>query len=194
MIIPSYRADAAAALLALAGAAAAATPDPAGVEVARSLAGTLVQQLGVRLQAAVSEGGAPGAIDVCTIAAPAVAGTLSRRNGVKVARVSLRARNPLLGTPDAWEQSVLLDFERRLAAGEPVAQIEFAEVVREPAGEFLRYMKALPVQPLCLGCHGPAEGIALPVRARLAAEYPSDQATGYRVGQIRGAISVKQPR
>lgn len=157
MTVTSYRAVAAAERLTWAGVAAAATTDPAGVDVAGQLAGNLLQQPGVRLQAAVAEGGAPGAIDVCTLAAPAIAGALSRRNRVKVARVSLRASNPLLGTPDAWEQSVLLDFERRLAAGEPVTQIEFDDVVRETAGEFLRYVKALSVQSLCLGCHGPTE-------------------------------------
>lgn len=193
MTQPPFAAIATAAFLVLLPATAAAA-DPAGVEAARGLAGSLAQQLGARLQSAVAEGGPPGAIDVCSVAAPSIAGALSRRNGVKITRVSLQVRNPLLGTPDAWEQTVLLDFERRLAAGEPIAQIEFAEVVREPSGEFLRYMKALPVQPLCLGCHGPVEGIAAPVRARLAVEYPADRATGYTVGRIRGAISVKQPR
>jgi hypothetical protein len=30
------------------------------------------------------------------------------------------------------------------------------------------------------------------VKARLSAEYPDDQATGYSAGSIRGALSIKQ--
>jgi hypothetical protein len=31
------------------------------------------------------------------------------------------------------------------------------------------------------------------VKARLQAEYPHDKATGYGVGQLRGAVTVKRP-
>jgi hypothetical protein len=54
-------------------------------------------------------------------------------------------------------------------------------------------MKALPVQPLCVNCHGSADKIPADVKARLAAQYPHDRATGYGPGQVRGAISIKRP-
>jgi hypothetical protein len=63
--------------------------------------------------------------------------------------------------------------------------------VQEPAGRYFRYMKALPVIPLCLGCHGGAE-VSAAVKERLAAEYPNDRGTGYALGQVRGAITVKR--
>jgi hypothetical protein len=125
--------------------------------------------------------------------APTIAGELSRQNGVKLTRVSLRVRNPLLGTPDAWEQGVLLSFEARLAKGEPADKLEFAETVSEPAGRYFRYMKALPVQPVCVNCHGEAANLAPEIKERIAREYPADRATGYLPGQIRGAVSVKRP-
>jgi hypothetical protein len=53
-------------------------------------------------------------------------------------------------------------------------------------------MKAIPVQPLCVACHGPAETLSPAVRERLAKEYPHDRATGYSPGQVRGAITVKK--
>jgi hypothetical protein len=31
------------------------------------------------------------------------------------------------------------------------------------------------------------------VKARLQAEYPLDQATGYSVGDLRGAVVIKRP-
>jgi hypothetical protein len=181
------------ALLAAGAVPAAAQDDAARLEEARKLAGTMVQTLGGRLQAAIKEGGPAAAIGVCTNVAPTIAGELSRQNGVKLTRVSLRVRNPLLGTPDAWEQGVLQSFEARLAKGEAADKLEFAETVSEPAGRYFRYMKALPVQPVCVNCHGEAANLAPEIKERIAREYPADRATGYLPGQIRGAVSVKRP-
>jgi hypothetical protein len=46
------------------------------------------------------------------------------------------------------------------------------------------------VAPPCLACHGPADTLAPGVRTKLAALYPSDQATGYAAGQWRGLLRV----
>lgn len=158
----------------------------------RAAAVQLTQQLGTELRKELAAGGPAGAIGVCRNVAPEVASQLSRQLGARVARVSLRTRNPLLGTPDAWEQTVLADFDRRAAGGEKPETLEVAEVVAEPAANYFRYMKAIPVQPLCLTCHGTQEAIAPEVKERLSEDYPHDRAVGYRVGQVRGAVTVKQ--
>jgi len=159
----------------------------------RQAASELTQQLGTQLKAELARGGPEAAIGVCRDVAPQIAGRLSREHGWHVVRVSLKTRNALLGMPDAWEQAVLADFDRLGTAGEKPETLERAEVVEEPSGRYYRYMKAIPVQPLCLACHGSREAIAPGVAARLHADYPHDQATGYSVGQIRGAVSIKQP-
>lgn len=159
----------------------------------RQIAGQLVQELGAQLRAELAKGGPMGAIPVCKTVAPELAGRISRDKGWRVSRVSLKVRNPLLGSPDAWEQSVLVDFDRRVAAGEKAETLEFGEVVEEPAGRYYRYIKAIPVQPLCLGCHGLGEAIPASVQERLRSEYPQDRATGYTIGQVRGGVTVKQP-
>jgi hypothetical protein len=158
----------------------------------RAAAGQLTQQLGAELRKELEAGGPAQAISVCRNVAPEIAGKLSRQMGARVARVSLKTRNPLLGTPDAWEQRVLADFDRRATAGEKPEALEVSEVVAEPAGRYFRYMKAIPVQPLCLTCHGAPEAVAVEVRDRIATEYPHDRALGYSAGQIRGAVTVKQ--
>jgi hypothetical protein len=159
----------------------------------RAVSAQLVQQLGVQLKQELARGGPEGAIGVCSEAAPAIAGQLSRQTGARVARVSLKTRNPLLGTPDAWEQAVLADFDRRAGAGEAPESLEFSETVTEPQGRYFRYMKAIPVQPLCLACHGTEAMIAPAVGQRLQHEYPHDRARGYTVGQVRGAVTIKRP-
>lgn len=158
---------------------------------ARAVAMPFLKQLGEINKKAVSDGGPESAIQVCKEIAPKMTSDISRQTGWKMTRVSLKVRNPLLGTADAWEQKQLLNFADRAVKGEKPETLEVSEIVQEPAGKSFRYMKAIAVQPGCLSCHG--EHIADDVKARLNADYPHDMATGYSVGQIRGALSIKRP-
>ncbi len=161
------------------------------VETLRTASFALTDRLGAELKAALERGGPVQAVSVCRDLAPAIAGEMSRQHGWCVTRVSLQPRNALLGSADAWEQRQLLRFEQRLAAGEAPARLEVDEVVDEPAGRYLRYVRALPVQPACLMCHGEAQQLAPTVAAEIDARYPHDLATGYSLGQLRGAVSIK---
>lgn len=171
-------------------AAAAETPDLAPQ---RAAATSLLQQLGTELKKEIAANGPEAAIGICKDLAPKIAGELSRKEGWKLTRVSLKTRNPMLGTPDAWEQQALQQFDARAAAGDKLETLEMAEVVQEPAGRYLRYAKAIPVQTQCLACHGGTEDVKPAVKARLGETYPHDRATGYALGMVRGAISIKQP-
>ncbi len=183
-----------AALAGLAGAALGAQVDLAAREqAAREVADAFIQGLGMALKEQMAKGGPAAAIKVCREIAPEIAGKLSRAHGWRVTRVGTRVRNPLLGMPDAWEQDVLAAFARRVERGEALAGMRHAEIVSEPGGRYFRYMQAIGVQPLCLTCHGGVEQIPAAVKTALDKDYPSDQATGYKAGDLRGAISIKQP-
>lgn len=163
------------------------------VETARGAAQRLTQQLAGELRREYEMSGTVRSVAVCKYLAPELSSAISREYGAQVRRVSLKIRNPGLGTPDPWEQTVLLDFERRLALGEAVERIEYSEIVNEPLGSSFRYMKAIPVGQSCLGCHGPTEAMTPTTSAQIAAEYPHDKATGHKLGSIRGAVSYKKP-
>jgi Protein of unknown function (DUF3365) len=168
-----------------------AADDP-NLQESRTVAMSLMQQLGAELKKEITANGPDAAIKVCKNIAPELASKLSIEKGWRVTRVSLKTRNPLLGAPDVWEQQALQAFDMRAKNGEALDKMEFAEAVDEPDGRYFRYLKALPVQPLCLACHGGDEQIPPSVKATLAAQYPHDRATGYSLGQVRGAISVKR--
>lgn len=159
----------------------------------RKVAAQFVQTLGGELRREMEASGALRSVLICKYYAPEVASMLSRHTGWRVTRVALRPRNPALGHPDAWEQKVLMDFDERVARGEKAEALEHSEVVREPQGEVFRYMKALPVAPLCLNCHGPADKMSEIVKQQILKEYPRDTATGYHLGQVRGAVAIKRP-
>ncbi len=162
-------------------------------EESRNTVKELMTQLGSAMQKEMQANGPAAAIKVCKDLAPSITSDISRKTGQRVTRVSQKTRNPLLGSPDAWEQKVLADFAARAEKENP-ATLEYAEITTEPQGKFLRYMKAIPMQDVCLKCHGTPESIAPQVKEQLTAAYPHDRATGYTAaGQLRGAFSIKKP-
>ena len=178
-----------AALITLFSATLAHADDEALMTEARKVATTLPPKLIVALQDEIKKSGPEGAIPVCKDMAPKMAGEISQQTGWKIKRVSLKARNDARAIPDPWERAALEDFDKRAAAGEEPAKLEKGEKV----GNEFRYVKALPVQPLCLSCHGPADQLSPAIKAALGQNYPNDRATGYAEGQIRGVISVRKP-
>jgi Protein of unknown function (DUF3365) len=163
------------------------------VEETRKAANDLVAQIRGELTKELELSGPMRALIVCKYTVPEISSALSRKTGWRVTRVALRPRNPALGAADAWEQKILLDFERRVEKGEKPEGLEVGEFVTEPGGRYYRYMKALPLGPVCLACHGPSDKLTPNLKALLEAEYPNDRATGYSVGQVRGAVTIKRP-
>ncbi|TVT58963.1 MAG: DUF3365 domain-containing protein [Azoarcus sp. PHD] len=159
---------------------------------ARGVASSIPPKLIAVLQGEIAKGGPEGAIGVCRDKAPQMAKAASEQTGWNIRRVSLKNRNPK-AVPDAWERAALEAFDRRAAAGEAPATLEKGEVVVEGGVKSYRYMKALPTQALCLSCHGSDTDIDPAVRTKLQALYPDDQATGYAVGEIRGAMTIRRP-
>jgi hypothetical protein len=51
-------------------------------------------------------------------------------------------------------------------------------------------MQAQGVEAICLTCHG--QNLSQPVIDALQQYYPDDMATGYQLGQVRGAISLSR--
>lgn len=184
------------AILAAALLASAAAPvfadEAALLDEARGVASSIPPKLLAVLKSEIEKGGPEGAISVCRDKAPQMAKDASAKTGWMIRRVSLRNRNPK-AVPDAWERSALEEFDRRAAAGEKPATLEKGEIVADGDSKSYRYMKALPTQPLCLACHGSGDEISPAVRTKLETLYPDDKATGYKVGEIRGAMTIRKP-
>lgn len=159
------------------------------MEAARAAAGDFQKALSGELQKAIASGGLVNAVGVCNTAAPAIAARISAEWKMTVARTSLKLRQPR-DRPDAWELAQLQSFEQRKAAGENAAALEVGEYAEKDGKRVFRYMKAIPTGEMCLGCHGTS--IAPAVAAKLKALYPEDAATGFKIGDLRGAFTVTQ--
>lgn len=179
-------------IIGLSFAAGVAASDELDRRAAESRAVTMefMEALKGELQTAMKAGGPLNAINVCNKRAPEIAADFSDVKGWTVGRTSLRYRNPD-NAPDAWESKVLEQFEERKAKGEDPKQMAYSEVVEESGTKVFRFMKAIPTAALCLSCHG--ENIEAAVEGRIEELYPEDRARGFNIGDIRGAVTIRQP-
>lgn len=168
----------------MAASCATAQDDDARAARSRQIVTTFQQDLGARLTAALASGGAVEAIGVCSLEAPQISARLSADSDARVARTALKIRNPA-NTADAAARAVLEAFRSELAAD----ATKIPERFETSADGTARYMRAIVMQPLCVVCHGAA--VAAEVRAVVSRLYPADEATGFAVGDLRGAFVVE---
>lgn len=175
----------------------AATTAPAAVEPldkaalseqAKNAIKTYGSSLKAELQTAMQAGGPINAISACQLKAPELAKTVSEAEQLKISRVSLRNRNPVMGVPNEWQTQVLNDFEARKVQGEALESLVYSELVESSGKQEFRFMKAIPTEAMCLTCHG--SEISPAVMTRLKDLYPQDKATGFKEGDLRGAFVV----
>lgn len=177
------------AALALAGAGPTDLPE---YQRAKAVAARIIEDTRALLERELQARGPAGALQACS----AVALDLARRHeqeGWRVRRVSDRVRNPG-DTPEPYEAAVLRRFAALKERGELAPATEHVEVVTKGGQQYLWYLRPIAIAgSVCLNCHGPSEQLGADVKTALRTFYPNDQATGYRLGDLRGAVSVKIP-
>lgn len=162
----------------------------AKVAEARQTADGLMQSVRGVLVELVKDGKFAEAADACSTMAQEMTKNYAEDKGINVYRVSLKYRNTL-NRPNKLEKRQLKNFDKQAAENTLVK--DYYEVVKSGNKRELLYMKPLIVQGMCLKCHGSESEIPADVKKILAANYPKDKAIGYKVGDVRGAISVRIP-
>lgn len=99
-------------------------------------------------------------------------------------RTSDKIRNPS-NVAQSWHLPYLDKFKHIKASDKKAVPV----VHTFPDGK-RAYLEPLFVQPMCLNCHGSA--ISKAVQEKITSLYPNDQATGFKAGQFRGFIWVKE--
>jgi hypothetical protein len=139
----------------------------------KSLKGALVAGL---------EEGPVAAISACRDEAPKLAEKVSSPTA-RVGRTSRKLRNPA-NAPKPWMEPLLDAYEKDPESREPAVVVIDERTVG--------YVEPIYVQPLCVTCHG--ESLAGDLAAKLEELYPSDQATGYAAGDLRGVFWAELAR
>ena len=151
------------------------------------IADKLLQSLGSKLKAAMQAGGPEHALMVCKqVAQPSTVAVSSEFEGADIRRVSLKLRNPF-NAPDAFDKQVLTDWERQLGSGSTTPE----SVVHARDDGRVVYYRPIMTQAVCLNCHGDPATFPAELTERLAELYLGDKATGYVIGQLRGAFRVE---
>jgi hypothetical protein len=157
----------------------------------RGYAIEFMTELKTVLQKNMKEGGPIQAVSVCSDTAQLLTQKYADNKRLIVKRISLKNRNPH-NVPNYFEESVLNEFESLFAAGKLTPETEVIQNVIENDIELVRYMKPIIVEAPCLLCHGQQSELLPQVAEIIKNNYPYDKATGYTIGDLRGAISISK--
>ena len=149
----------------------------------KDLKGILVKQ--------IQTGGVLQAVSVCSDTAQVLTNNFGVERGIYIKRVSLKNRNPN-NFPDDFEKRILNQFELLHQKNELNSNTEYYEIVSEGDFNYLRYLKPIVVQAECLNCHGSQTDLMPEVKELISQNYPDDKALDYKVGDLRGAVSIKK--
>ena len=142
--------------------------------------------LSTRLKSAMSQSGVNGAIRYCNLAATPLMDTLSAKYDCRIRRTTLQPRN-LANLANDHESAILASWAAELAKG-----VEPQAVVQNLSPDTVLYYAPIRMQALCLNCHGKiGEGMTEETQQLIRELYPTDQATGYAFGDLRGMWSIR---
>ena len=153
------------------------------MEFMKDLKGILINQ--------IQTNGILQAVSVCSDTAQVLTNNFGVEKGVYIKRVSLKNRN-VNNAPDDFEKIILNKFTMMQQNNELNGETEYAEIVEEGEFKYLRYVKPILVQAECLNCHGSENEIMPEVKQLISQAYPDDKAVGYKIGDLRGAVSLKK--
>lgn len=136
---------------------------------------------------AFSDGDVIDALNMCSLTAEDLTNSNNSLN-TSIKRISQKYRNPE-NKPSKYELQILRDFEKKLLNGAKVSDLIYRKVINNYGKKTLVYLKAIPTKDICLNCHG--SNIEDKVLKEIKILYPSDKAINFKLGDIRGAFSVR---
>lgn len=157
------------------------------IKTGKEVSSALLQTLGKNLQQHMKDEGPVGAAEFCSTKAYALTADVDKQFGqdVQVKRISLKERNPA-NQAEGKEKAILQALENLQKSGVVLPEYLVERVNKET----YKYYKPLMInKQVCLKCHGNiSENQKL--SQFLEKTYPHDKATGYKFGDLRGAIVV----
>lgn len=160
--------------------------ETAALGLGESASTALVQKLGGELKTVMQKDGPVEAVNFCSKNAISLTHEVSKAHGVKMKRVTLQQRNPL-NRPTPEETNMMNTWISAMAkAQQPTA------VLANVSTGYTYYKPLVITNDVCLKCHGAVEP-STPLGQALKAAYPTDRATGYKIGDLRGMIVVDIP-
>ncbi|WP_353662566.1 DUF3365 domain-containing protein [Hydrogenimonas sp. SS33] len=155
------------------------------VETGNAASRLLLKTLGGNLKKHMKKGGPAEAFGFCSTHAADLTAEVDNRLGkrVSIKRVTLKPRNP--ANEAAGDEKAVLEALETLDKNH--VRLPRHLIEKTPGG--YKYYKPLVInKKVCLKCHGTHIDPAL--KAKIDKTYPTDKATGYKMGDLRGAVVV----
>ena len=156
------------------------------IDTGAKLSQELLQQLSTKLKHEVQTNGLLQAAKFCNKNALTLTEEVNLRQvqGLSVKRISLKERNTA-NTPKA-DEALVLESMHKMAEANALP----AYIIEEEGKTYKYYKPLIMKKELCLKCHGKIS--ENPELSEFIKEsYPQDKATGYKMGDLRGAILVE---
>ncbi|NWF48940.1 MAG: DUF3365 domain-containing protein [Ignavibacteriaceae bacterium] len=149
----------------------------------KTLKGVLIRE--------IESKGIINAVSVCSDTAQLMTNNYGVQKGIFIKRVSFKNRNPV-NKPDEIESNALKKFEELKAEGKLNPETAYFETIEEEGVTKVRYLVPIILQPECLNCHGDWNAMDPEVKKIISDKYPEDKAVDYKVGDLRGAVSIEK--
>lgn len=142
------------------------------------------KQLGKNLMGTIQKKGTVAALEFCNERAYPLTDSMATVFSANIKRVSDKPRNPK-NVANTKELTYIEKFKTDLSN-----KVELKPIVDEVEGE-VKFYYPITTNTMCLQCHGaPNAELQSETYKALKKLYPSDQATGYDVDQVRGIWSI----
>ncbi|MBL1244137.1 MAG: DUF3365 domain-containing protein [Sulfurimonas sp.] len=155
------------------------------VKIGNKSSTLLIKTLAQNMQKKMKSGGTLHALDFCSNQAYSLTQEVNQKlRGVSVKRVSVKYRSPD-NIPSQKERAILESLQSLKNSNVILPKY----VIQKVDTNTYKYYKPLIInKKACLKCHGDIKNVAL--KHEIANRYPLDSATGYKMGDLRGAIIV----
>lgn len=153
---------------------------------AKALANDLKMSLMKNLSEKIAKDGPVEAVPFCHANVKPIAKNAAqdRISKFEFGRTSHKLRNAA-NTPQPWALEYLKEFE-----GKKKGEIKKSSILHKlPNGKRV-YMEPLYVEAKCLLCHG--ETVSKNINDKIQELYPEDKAIGFKLGEFRGFVWVKE--
>lgn len=143
--------------------------------------------LRTHLMSSIQSGGIGYAIGYCNEEAMRLMDSMSQVKDVIIKRTSSKLRNPK-DMPDDAEKEALSVLMEMYSKGEGMHPI-----LKKLDEKTIAYFHPILIDnPVCLNCHGePGVNLDSTVQKTIKELYPNDNATGYKMGDLRGMWSIR---
>lgn len=155
------------------------------VKIGNKASKLLLKTLGGNLKKHMKKGGPADALNFCAMNAAKLTNEVNEKLGanVDVKRITLKPRNPA-NEAEKDEKKVLEALQMLQEVGVRLPH----HLIQKTDTQYKFYKPLKIAKKVCLKCHG--SHIDPKLEKTIAKFYPKDRATGYKMGDLRGAIVV----